>query len=87
MASSKPKHSEPCPTKPAATLFLYSAKPVSIRGLPYSSKKALEEAKALPENRNIIEALTDYKTHLDGSIFLITNVKKAKEYFDQTFIN
>lgn len=53
----------------------------------YSAKRALEEAKALPENRNIIEALTDYKTHLDGSIFLITNVKNAKEYFDQTFIN
>ena len=53
----------------------------------YSAKKALEEAKALPENRNIIEALTDYKTHLDGSIFLITNIKNAKEYFDQSFIN
>ena len=53
----------------------------------YSAKRALEEAKALPENRNIIDALTDYKTHLDGSIFLITNIKNAKEYFDQTFIN
>lgn len=53
----------------------------------YSAKRALEEAKALPENRNIIEALTDYKTHLDGSILLITNIKNAKEYFDQSFIN
>lgn len=53
----------------------------------YSAKKALEEAKASPENRNIIEALTKYKTHLDGSIFLVTNIKNAKEYFDQTLIN
>lgn len=53
----------------------------------YSAKKALEELKQLPSNKNIIEALTDYKTHLDGSIFLITNVKAAKEYLDLIKIN
>lgn len=53
----------------------------------YSAKKAIEELRSSPEKRDIIEALTDYKTHLDGSIFLITNVKNTKEYFDQTFIN
>ena len=53
----------------------------------YSAKKALEELKQLPKNRNIIEALTDYKTHLDGSIFLVANVKVAKEYLSQILIN
>lgn len=53
----------------------------------YSAKKAIEELRSSPEKRDIIEALTDYKTHLDGSIFLITSIKNAKEYFDQTFIN
>lgn len=53
----------------------------------YSAKKAIEELRSSPEKRDIIEALTDYKTHLDGSIFLITNVKNTKEYFDQAFIN
>ena len=53
----------------------------------YSATKALQELESSPNRKNIIDALTDYKTHLDGSIFLITNVKNAKEYFDQTFIN
>lgn len=53
----------------------------------YSVSKALEELKQLPSSKNIIEALTDYKTHLDGSIFLVTNVKAAKEYFDNIQIN
>lgn len=53
----------------------------------YSAKKAIEELALPPEHRDIIDALTDYKTHLDGSIFLITNVSAAKEYFDQTHIN
>lgn len=53
----------------------------------FSAKKALEELKQSPANKNIIEALKDYKTHLDGSIFLVTNAKAAKEYFDQIQIN
>ena len=53
----------------------------------YSAKKAIEELALAPERRDIIDALTDYKTHLDGSIFLVTNVSSAKEYFDQTNIN
>lgn len=53
----------------------------------YSVSKALEELEQLPSSNNIIEALTDYKTHLDGSIFLVTNAKAAKEYFDQIQIN
>ena len=53
----------------------------------YSATKALQELESSSNRKNIIDALTDYKTHLDGSIFLITNVKNAKEYFDQTFIN
>ncbi len=53
----------------------------------YSAPKALEELKQLPSNKNIIEVLTDYKTHLDGSIFLITSVKAAKEYLDKIKIN
>ncbi len=53
----------------------------------YSATKALEEIGRTPENKDIINALTDYKTHLDGSIFLVTNVRLAKEYFDQTHIN
>lgn len=53
----------------------------------YSAKKAIEELALSPERRDIIDALTDYKTHLDGSMFLITNVSAAKEYFDQTHIN
>jgi len=53
----------------------------------YSASKALEEIDKSPENKDIINALTDYKTHLDGSIFLVTNVRLAKEYFDQTHIN
>lgn len=53
----------------------------------YSAKKAVEELETSQEQRDIIEALTDYKTHLDGSIFFVTNTKNAKEYFDQTRIN
>lgn len=53
----------------------------------FSAKKALEELQQSPANKNIIEALKDYKTHLDGSIFLVTNAKAAKEYFDQIQIN
>ena len=53
----------------------------------YSAKKALEELSTAPDRKDIINALTDYKTHLDGSIFLVTNVSAAKEYFDQTHIN
>ena len=53
----------------------------------YSAKKAIEELALAPERRDIIDALTNYKTHLDGSIFLVTNVTAAKEYFDQTRIN
>lgn len=53
----------------------------------YSAKKAMEELSQLPSNKNIVEALKDYKTHLDGSIFLVTNVKAAKEYFDNIKIN
>ena len=53
----------------------------------YSATKALQELESSPNRKNIIDALTDYKTHLDGSIFLITSIKNAKEYFDQTFIN
>ena len=53
----------------------------------YSATKALQELESSSNRKNIIDALTDYKTHLDGSIFLITNLKNAKEYFDQTFIN
>lgn len=53
----------------------------------FSAKKALEELEQSPANKNIIEALKNYKTHLDGSIFLVTNAKAAKEYFDQIQIN
>ena len=53
----------------------------------YSAKKAIEELALTPERRDIIDALINYKTHLDGSIFLVTNVSAAKEYFDQTHIN
>ena len=53
----------------------------------FSPKKALEELKQSSVNKNIIEALKDYKTHLDGSIFLVTNAKAAKEYFDNIKIN
>lgn len=53
----------------------------------YSAKKAIEELALSPDRRDIIDALTDYKTHLDASIFLVTNVSAAKEYFDQTYIN
>lgn len=53
----------------------------------FSPKKALEELKQSPANKNIIEALKDYKTHLDGSVFLVTNTKATKEYFDQIQIN
>ena len=53
----------------------------------FSARKALEELKQSPANKNIIEALKDYKTHLDGSIFLVSNARAAKEYFDQIQIN
>ena len=53
----------------------------------FSAKKALEELEQSPANKNIIEALKNYKTHLDGSIILVTNAKAAKEYFDQIQIN
>lgn len=53
----------------------------------YSVTKALEELKSIPSSQGIVDVLIDYKTHLDGSIFLITSIKNAKEYFDQTFIN
>ena len=53
----------------------------------YSDKKALEELALSPERKDIIDVLTDYKTHLDGSIFLVTNISTAKAYFDQTYIN
>ena len=53
----------------------------------YSSTKALEELEQLSSNKNIVDALTDYKTHLDGSIFLVTNAKVAKEYLDKIQIN
>ena len=53
----------------------------------YSAKKAIEELELSPDRKDIIDALTDYKTHLDGSIFLVTNVSAVKTYFDQTYIN
>lgn len=53
----------------------------------YSATKALQELELAPDQKDIIDALTDYKTHLDGSIFLVTNVGAAKEFFDQTTIN
>lgn len=53
----------------------------------FSAKKALEELKTAPANRNIITSLTDYKTHLDGSVFLVTNVRTAIEHFEQLSIN
>lgn len=53
----------------------------------YSAKKAIEELALSPDRRDIIDALADYKTHLDASIFLVTNVSAAKEYFDKTYIN
>lgn len=53
----------------------------------YSAKKAIEELNLSPDRRDVIDALTDYKTHLDGSVFLVTNVSAAKEYFDKTHIN
>lgn len=53
----------------------------------YSAKKAIEELRNISSKQGVIGVLTDYKTHLDGSIFLISNVKNAKEYFDQLFLN
>lgn len=53
----------------------------------YSARKALAELEQIPSNKDIIEALRDYKTHLDGSIFFITNVKSAKEQFAKIKIN
>lgn len=52
----------------------------------YSVKKTIEELRNISSKQGVIEVLTDYKTHLDGSIFLISNVKQAKEYFDQTVL-
>ena len=53
----------------------------------YSAQKAIEEAESITKHCDIIETLKDYKTHLDGSIFLVTNMRNAKDYFDQTLIN
>ena len=53
----------------------------------YNEQAAFAELKSDTEKRDIIEELMDYKTHLDGSIFLVTNVRSAKEYFDETRIN
>ena len=53
----------------------------------YNEQAAIAELKDSSSNRDIIEELKDYKTHLDGSIFLVTNVRNAKEYFDETRIN
>lgn len=56
-------------------------------GEVFSVKRALEELKTIRSGKDIIERLADYKTHLDGSIFLVTNVKNAKDYFDRTLLN
>jgi len=53
----------------------------------YSVTQALEELKSIPSSQGIVDVLVDYKTHLDGSIFLVANVSAAKAYFDQTYIN
>ncbi|MBQ7352730.1 MAG: DrmE family protein [Clostridia bacterium] len=53
----------------------------------YSAQEALEELESITKHCNIVENLKDYKTHLDGSIFLVTNMRNAKEYFDQALIN
>ena len=53
----------------------------------FSAQKAIEELKSSPANRSIITLLTNYKTHLDGSIFLVTNMKAAKDYFEHILIN
>lgn len=53
----------------------------------FSAQKAIEELKSSPTNQNIITLLTNYKTHLDGSVFLITNMKAAKDYFEHILIN
>lgn len=53
----------------------------------FSAQKAIEELTSSSANRNIIASLTDYKTHLDGSIFFVTNVKAAKDYFEHILIN
>lgn len=53
----------------------------------YSAKKAIEELESPPDCKGIIDALIDYKTHLDGSIFFVTNTRVAKDYFDETTLN
>lgn len=53
----------------------------------FSAQKAIEELKSSPTNQNIITLLTNYKTHLDGSVFLVTNMKAAKDYFEHILIN
>ena len=53
----------------------------------YNEQATVAELQSNPEKRDIIEELMDYKTHLDGSIFLVTNARNAKEYFDETRIN
>lgn len=53
----------------------------------FSAKKAKEEANAIKQQKDLLELLCDYKTHLDGSIFLVTNAKAAKEHFDNMQIN
>lgn len=53
----------------------------------YSVAQAKEELKAIPSKQGIVDALFDYKTHLDGSVFVVTQKSNAKDYLGQTFIN
>ena len=53
----------------------------------YSVAQAKEELKAISSKQGIVDALFDYKTHLDGSIFVVTQKANAKEHLGQTCIN
>lgn len=46
----------------------------------YSAKRALEEVEAMIPRDGLLETLSSYKTHLDGSIFYVSEIKSAKGF-------
>lgn len=56
----------------------------------YSAKEAIARAEKkadIPSYETIPRILTDHRTHLDGSVFLVTQISSAKKYLSEVKIN
>ena len=52
-----------------------------------SAKEKKDNADTLPSRETIPKILADHKTHLDGSVFLVSTISHAKKYLSEVKIN